>query len=356
MGGAAISLPGERSRILGAGWPTVEGLRADGSLIPIELSVTEVPLAKGRLFTAILRDLTERKGFQRQLGEAERKRANLARYFSPNMVDELMQSGGDLERARTQIVTMLFVDLIGFTTLSAQLSSVEVIELLRECLAFFEEAVFAHHGTLDKYLGDGLMATFGTPRPGPRDACNALACARLMAAKTVAWNAERRAEGLQPLHVGIGLHHGEVVLGDIGGERRLEFAVLGDTVNVARRIEEMTRSLDIAILASDAVIEAVRREGAAEGLADLQDLGQHVLRGREGLIRLWPCREADRRHVPRPAPILPPRPRRTLTAALRPPARDRGAGFRCQAHPLAVALDRRLAADGLRWRFATTAL
>jgi len=278
---------GER-QILGR-MTEVEGLCADGGLIPIELSVTEVPLAKGRLFTAILRDLTERKGFQHQLGEAERKRANLARYFSPNMVDELMQSGGDLERARTQIVTMLFVDLIGFTTLSAQLSSVEVIELLRECLAFFEEAVFAHQGTLDKYLGDGLMATFGTPRPGPRDACNALACARLMAAKTVAWNAERRAEGLQPLHVGIGLHHGEVVLGDIGGERRLEFAVLGDTVNVARRIEEMTRSLDIAILASDAVVEAVRREGGAEGLAELQDLGQHVLRGREGPIRLWGC-------------------------------------------------------------------
>ncbi|HEY2113031.1 MAG TPA: PAS domain S-box protein [Dongiaceae bacterium] len=283
----------------------LEGLRADGSLIPIELSVTEVPLAKGRLFTAILRDLTERKEFQRQLGEAERKRANLARYFSPNMVDELMQSGGDLERARTQIVTMLFVDLIGFTTLSAQLSSVKVIELLRECLAFFEEAVFAHQGTLDKYLGDGLMATFGTPRPGPRDATNALACARLMAAKTVAWNAERRGQGLQPLHVGIGLHHGEVVLGDIGGERRLEFAVLGDTVNVARRIEEMTRSLDIAILASDAVIEAVRREGGAAGLAEFQDLGQHVLRGREGLIRLWGC-AAERTDGSRLPEILPP--------------------------------------------------
>ena len=88
-------------RILGR-MAEMEGLRSDGSLIPIELSVTEVPLAKGRLFTAILRDLTERKGFQRQLGEAERKRANLARYFSPNMVDELMQSGGDLERARTR--------------------------------------------------------------------------------------------------------------------------------------------------------------------------------------------------------------------------------------------------------------
>jgi adenylate cyclase len=267
----------------------VEGLRADGSRIPIELSVTEVPLAKGRLFTGILRDLTERKEFQRQLGEAERKRFNLARYFSPNMVDELMQSGGDLARARTQIVSILFIDLIGFTSLSAQLSSVEVIGLLRECFGFFEEAVFTHGGTLDKYLGDGLMATFGTPRTGPRDATNALDCARHMAAKTVAWNADRQRRGLQPLPVGIGLHHGEVVLGDIGGEHRLEFAVLGDTVNVARRIEEMTRALDIAILASEAVIEAVRREGQAAQLAGFHDLGYHALRGRMGSIRLWGC-------------------------------------------------------------------
>jgi adenylate cyclase len=171
--------------------------------------------------------------------------------------------------------------------LSAQLPGVAVIETLRECLAFFEEAVFAHEGTLDKYLGDGLMATFGTPRPGPRDASNALACARHMAAKTVAWNAERRTRGLQPLNVGIGLHHGEAVLGDIGGERRLEFAVLGDTVNVARRIEEMTRSLDIAILASDAVIEAARREGSGAVVAAFEDFGLHALRGRDGRIRLW---------------------------------------------------------------------
>lgn len=234
-----------------------------------------------------LRDITDRKDAQALLVDAERKRSNLARYFSPNMVDELMQSGGDLDRARTQIVTILFVDLIGFTTLSAQLPGVAVIETLRQCLAFFEEAVFAHEGTLDKYLGDGLMATFGTPKPGPRDASNALACARHMAAKTVAWNAERRARGLQPLHAGIGLHHGEAVLGDIGGERRLEFAVLGDTVNVARRIEEMTRSLDIAILASDAVIEAARREGGGEILAVFEDFGLHALRGRDGRIRLW---------------------------------------------------------------------
>jgi len=79
--------------------------------------------------------------------------------------------------------------------------------------------------------------------------------------------------------------------------------VLGDTVNVARRIEEMTRSLDIAILASDAVIQAVRRESGAEGLAEFQDLGQHVLRGREGLIRLWGC-AAERTDGARPPEIV----------------------------------------------------
>ncbi len=265
----------------------IEGLRADGTLIPIEASITEVPLPNGRLFTGILRDLTERKELERQLTEMERKRANLARYFSANMIEELMRGGGRLQEARIQTVTVLFVDVIGFTGVSATLAGVEVIALLRKCLGHFEEAVFAHGGTLDKYLGDGLMATFGTPRPGPRDATNAVACACAMTARIVAWNAERRAEGLKPLPIGIGLHHGEAVLGDIGSERRLEFGVVGDTVNVASRIQEMTRSLGVAILASDAVIEAVRREGGGAQLAGFEDAGLHALRGRQGSLKLW---------------------------------------------------------------------
>jgi class 3 adenylate cyclase len=198
-----------------------------------------------------------------------------------------MQSGGRLDFARTQIVTVLFVDIIGFTRVSASLSGVRTMALLREYLAIFEDAVFANGGTLDKFLGDGLMATFGTPKTGPDDATNAVRCACLMGEKIVAWNGKRIAAGLQPLRIGIGLHHGEVVLGDIGGERRVEFAVIGDTVNVANRIEAMTRQLDIAILASQEVIDAVRREYHPELLADFEDFGLHSLRGREGKIRLW---------------------------------------------------------------------
>jgi PAS domain S-box-containing protein len=234
-----------------------------------------------------MRDITERVEFQQRLSEIESKRANLARYFSPNIVNELMQSGGRLDFARTQIVTVLFVDIIGFTRVSATLTSVSTMALLREYLAIFEEAVFAHGGTLDKFLGDGLMATFGTPITGPEDATNAIRSACLMGEKIVAWNGKRIAAGLEPLRIGIGLHHGEVVLGDIGGERRMEFAVIGNTVNIANRIEAMTRQLDIAILASQDVIDAVGRENHSEVLQDFADFGEHALRGQKGLMRLW---------------------------------------------------------------------
>lgn len=240
-----------------------------------------------------LRDVTRQMEVQKRLSEAERKRANLARYFSPNMVDGLMQSGGRLDEARTQRVTVLFADIWGYTSISAAMPPMQVMALLRELLRMFEKAIFAHGGTLDKFLGDGLMATFGTPRTGERDAANALACAAAMADAISRWNAKRRENGLKPLYLGIGLHHGDVVLGDIGSERRMEFAVIGDTVNVASRIQEMTRALDIAILASDGVVQAARAEAGEAAIKEFTDRGEHELRGRTGKIRLW-SRAADK--------------------------------------------------------------
>src|SRR5262245_42881904 len=234
-----------------------------------------------------LRDITRQIEVQKRLSDAERKRANLARYFSPNMVDGLMQSGGRLDEARTQPVTVLFADIWGWTTASAAMPPMQLMALLRELLRMFEKAIFAYAGTLDKFLGDGLMATFGTPKAGLRDATNALACACAMADAIARWNRKRRKNGLEPLYLGIGLHHGDVVLGDIGSERRMEFAVIGDTVNVASRIQEMTRALNIAVLASDAVIQAARAEGGEEAITQFTDTGEHVLRSRKGKMRLW---------------------------------------------------------------------
>jgi adenylate cyclase len=230
-----------------------------------------------------LRDITPQMEAQHKLDEAERMRANLSRYFSSNIVESLMQKGGKLNEASTQNVTVMFADIWGFTAVSAKMPGKAVIGLLRDYLGLAERAVFSHGGTLDKFLGDGLMATFGTPTPGPDDAANALACARAMADAVVKWNAKRKAQGLVPLRIGIGLHCGEVAVGEVGSERRMEFAVIGDTVNIAARIQEMTRELDLAMLASDAVIAAAGPEAAS----GFRDLGEQAIRGRGGSVRLW---------------------------------------------------------------------
>jgi class 3 adenylate cyclase/PAS domain-containing protein len=262
---------------------------------------------KPRRAVGSLRDISDWIGAQKQLQEAESRRARLARYFSPNMVDELMHTTGDLRRVRTQTVTVLFADIMDFTRLSAGAPAAELVALLREFLGLAEEAVFNHGGTLDKFLGDGLLATFGTPRSGPRDATNAIACAVAIMNKVVAWNARRRARGLDPWLIGIGLHTGPVALADIGSERRMEFAVLGETVNLASRIERMSRRLGIAAVASSHVIDAVRREGGESTLTGFHDFGTHRLRGVSGKLRLWgraaeiptPSRKTGRRPPPR---------------------------------------------------------
>jgi adenylate cyclase len=193
-----------------------------------------------------------------------RERTQLARYFSANLVEQRADADRPLGEIRNQSVAVLFADIVGFTALSESQSPERVIELLREFHERMQAAVFAHQGTLDKYLGDGLMATFGTPYPGKRDAANALAAARAMSSSLAEWNRDRVARGDPAIHVGIGVHWGPVVLGDIGGENRLEFATIGDTVNVASRLEHMTRELAAEVAASHDLVEALKASLPAE--------------------------------------------------------------------------------------------
>jgi PAS domain S-box-containing protein len=265
----------------------LDGQRADGSLVPIELAVTEVQLPQGRLFTGILRDISERRRFQAELSDIERRRAVLARHFSPNMVDEMMRSGGQLDAVRTQPITVMFADLFNFTAMSAAMPMTDVVGLLRSFHGLVEEAVFGNEGTLDKYIGDGVMATFGTPRPGPRDATNAVAAARAIVRGINRWNREREAAGRPALRIGVGLHYGEATLGNVGSARRFEHTVVGETVNLASRIENLTRVLNIAILISDAVATMVSREGGEAMLAGFAPMGTHALRGHRNPVELW---------------------------------------------------------------------
>ncbi|WP_170345573.1 adenylate/guanylate cyclase domain-containing protein [Ruegeria atlantica] len=218
----------------------------------------------------------------------ERERANLSRYFSPNVVDELSQNDEPLKQVRKADVAVLFIDIVGFTKYAAGRDPYEVIEVLRGFHARMETEVFRNHGTLDKYLGDGLMATFGTPVPTPLDASNALECARAMVGAIDRWNLERRRVGEPEIHVGVGVHYGSVVLGDIGANR-LEFAVIGDAVNVAAKLEALTRDFKARVIVSDAVRLRVAEENpsmseAMDGFVACRD---QSVRGVEAPMDVW---------------------------------------------------------------------
>ncbi len=221
-----------------------------------------------------------RRLLQRQV-VAERARTNLSRYFSPAIVDEILNEDMGVTEGRTQKAAVLFADIVGFTRLSEKLPPADVMTLLREFHGRMGAAIFDHKGTIDKYIGDEVMATFGTPITGPDDAANAIACARTMRGALADWNRDRAETGAPPVDVGIGVDFGDVVIGNMGDERRLEFAVIGDTVNVASRLQSLTRERDAAVLVSGDVVEAA---GTPTGLTQI---GATAIRGRDGEVSLW---------------------------------------------------------------------
>jgi adenylate cyclase len=218
----------------------------------------------------------------------ERERTNLARYFSPNVVEQLSKNDEPLKQVRTENVAVLFADIVGFTAYADGRSPAEVIGTLRRFHERTEREIFRHEGTLDKYLGDGLMATFGTPFPGASDAGNALRCAQTMLGAIDDLNRERRHRGEPPIRISIGLHYGQVVLGDIG-LNRLEFAVIGTTVNAASRLESLTREFGCAIIASDDLVQRARAETSSSD-ADFTHLvaqPPQAIRGLEQPLGIW---------------------------------------------------------------------
>lgn len=216
----------------------------------------------------------------------ERERSNLSRYFSPRVVEELSHKDEPLKETREHEVAVLFVDIEGFTGFAAGRDPSEVIGVLRRFHGIVEGEIFAHDGTLDKFLGDGAMATFGTPEPGEKDVVNALEALRAMIAAMAEWNAERAAAGEVPVHARFGLHFGPVVLGDIGATQ-LEFAVIGHTVNVASRLEALTRQLGVTAILSEEMRDAAEA-GGGNGLLDgFERRGAQRIRGIDGEVSVW---------------------------------------------------------------------
>ena len=174
----------------------------------------------------------------------------------------------------------MFVDIIGSTALSEKLAAEPTFSLLRGFYNRMGGAVFAAICSVDKYLGDGLMANFGAPEKGDQDASNSIRCALGMQQSINDLNKLRAADGELEISIAIGIHFGPVLIGNNGNKQRLEFATLGDTVNGAARLEHLARPLEALVVISDDLVEAVKAEGGEELLADFVRLGEETLRGR----------------------------------------------------------------------------
>jgi adenylate cyclase len=254
---------------------------------PVDLGDLEITIRK------TLDEIGRTRELERRRAAAERARANLARYFSPNLVEMLAERNEPLGGLRRETVGVLFVDIVGFTQMAERMSPEWVAALLREFHERMTSQIFACDGTVDKYIGDEVLAVFGVPRAGEDDAGNALRCADLMLAEMRAWNAERAGRGEPPLGIGIGLNYGPTVIGDVGGSQSLSFTVIGDTVNTASRLQRLTRELGTQLVVCDTVLAsaAAAQSDLAHILPRLEDRGEHLLRGRTEPVRIWAARQ-----------------------------------------------------------------
>jgi adenylate cyclase len=237
------------------------------------------------LATAVARS---RRLLRRQVAD-HLARANLARYFSPNVVEMLAVSGTTGMAARRRQVAVLFADIKGFTTLSESIGAEATMEFLQGFHELVARVVFDYRGTLEKYIGDAVMATFGTPSPGVDDASRALHCACDLVRETGRWSEGRVARGEAPVQIGVGLHYGEAVVGSIGAGQRLDYVVIGDTVNVASRLERLTREFKVKMVISDDLVAAIHDEGSAADarLDGFVERGEVHVAGRLRPINIW---------------------------------------------------------------------
>jgi adenylate cyclase len=225
--------------------------------------------------------------------QSERARSNLARHFSPNVLDELASNDEPFGPIRRQEIAVIFADIIGFTAYTEEHPAEQVFDLLREFHSRMEAVVFEHQGTVDNYIGDCIMATFGVPDSAPADAARALRATRAMITALDGWNRERAVADLEPVDIRVGCQFGPVVLGAIGSERNLSFAAVGDTCNVASRMQNLCRDLNADICVGAAVIEAAIAAGDHDAGKGFVNHGAVAVRGREALVDVWYFRSVE---------------------------------------------------------------
>jgi len=185
------------------------------------------------------------------ISNEKRIRSTMARYMDPALADRLVRGGEDILGGTSAVATLLFSDIRGFTTLTERLGPQATVSMLNEYFTLMVDCIQHEGGMLDKFIGDAIMAAFGLPEPADDDADRAVRTAIAMIRSLNGWNSIRVADGKPPVGMGIGLNTDDVVAGNIGSPKRMDFTMIGDGVNLAARLESACKQYDAHILISD---------------------------------------------------------------------------------------------------------
>ncbi|MBI3638070.1 MAG: adenylate/guanylate cyclase domain-containing protein, partial [Candidatus Rokubacteria bacterium] len=226
----------------------------------------------------------------------QRDRRRLSQFFSPAVLKEVVAQRHDVSLGSSRrLVTVFFSDIRGFTSISERIAPEQVAEMLREYLTEMTEVVFRHGGTVDKYIGDCIMALYNAPLEDPQHAVAAVRTALELQERTLAVSARwEQALGVE-IRNGVGINTGEAVVGTMGSRQRLEYTAIGDTVNIAARLESLTKDYGVPIIISESTYALVR------GRFLTRELGAVSVKGKAQPVRVYTVLPSDLRRHPRAA-------------------------------------------------------
>jgi class 3 adenylate cyclase len=232
-----------------------------------------------------------------RIKKEEIMRTNLSRYLSPQIVDHIVKKDVEVNLGgNRRVVTVMFLDIIGFTSLSERLQPEEVVSILNEYFKEMSNAIFKWDGTLDKFVGDEIMAFWGAPIDQPKHAELAVRCALDISKSLNELQGKWKMEGRPVIDCGVGLNTGEALVGNIGVEgKKMDYTVIGDSVNLASRVEKLTRKYGSRILITEDTFNHAKDylESSSINGVKLTDLAEVKVRGKEKGVRIFKVELSD---------------------------------------------------------------
>ena len=296
LGGKSIAIHGIRSAMCVPLWNRQRVIGAVQVDSPIHIGrFTEEDLDLLTALANFAAVAIERAQLAEKIEQERKIRSKMERYHSPAVIDEIVKGAAlDEDEVRSADVSILFADISGFTTVSETKAPEEVAAYLSNFFSAAVDAIFAYGGTLDKFIGDAVMAFFGAPILQEDHADRAVLAGLMMMERVDEWNLQREREGLAPVRIRVGINSGPAVVGNVGTEKRVDYTVLGSSVNIASRLESGVAKPGQLVISQNTLDRMV-------GSFETESLGEFALKGLQQKMPVYTVR-------------MPPTPKKSTTS------------------------------------------